>query len=1742
MIFLKDVKNLKIYKIPFFLPTLEKEGNKKTKSAIFLLSPNKNSSVSLMNHPLTRNVNRYVSYYIERDMTYYISNKVLKPEELVDENYIFNANSTILSENDNPIDIPVKVSFEGYNKNIEPIKNIFDIEFYMDVLHSLEYNINEAPELHIVCGVKDFEYTIEFENGKISLMIPEKEEKEDHDTYISHIVNMVYYSLMVYRFPKIQNTILPNIIADGFSDIESKYSVYFDYLFGDDNNDGLIDMVKFNHICNDGNSKEIYNILKNAPIKLYLNIDDFISSIIENKQTAITANNLKRKFKYLSTGKIRRRTSMKLNHVKRLLAKQSFAIQPFSAPSFGSSGGSSGGSSNTSEASSFLLNNLRDDEYLNLDEFVMFFEDVTDNQLRKIIYPERIKQRKVILNLDNEIKNTVPFIKYAFPELKLYKEKNIFVDLYYYTQVFFRNNIWKLKKGFDLYLRFLQRLINDPRITDAGYTNKTIFIPVNDWDKNPNTAMWMFKNDINPISIIYQLMFKEPEKIKSLFGDMDLVFFDKDRYFKMNFSEMGDAKELRVLSNKFKIFIGKIQKGDIFDSEDIAQGIDEKPTSDALKTAVYDKIEIAKGIDLTGKEKDLKKDIKELNRNIKNTDKKIPLDDIIDAIAPYQSATEKPTGSKKIENEKNLAKNANIDKLKKQEDELERLASEIDRCSKNANSEEDLLSSLDKDEIKQMIIDLDGIGTNKVDISVSRSTRIDNLTRDLMEKKIKEKTIQELLNSNSENAELPKTDLKISSPNDEWKNLSYINFDKTYDLDKDIVNCFKHLSTCSRPIAIRNIKVEDHSSSEDRLELYTVEMEDSFGTRFTVKLDIPTIIDNRFLLRGNSKIIATQFLNMPILKTDLDTAQIITNYQKIFIRRYKTSTGRSTALASRLIKALTKYKGNALKIKLGDNSRVCALYQLPIDYIDIASTIDTIEIPDAKIKIYFNQNNLRKEYPDIDDSKGIPFAVHTNTKQIIYIRQDYLSFAAELINLFMANLKEDRNKADSFLSLLHKAKPTLNGTYSQCSILNTKIPLILVACYVAGLAKVLDVAKIRYRIEEKLSNETKTNFYEDYIEFDDCYLVYESDYSSSLLLNGLKDCGVEGIKFEDMERQSTFLTMLDDFGGRIKGDGIENFNDLLIDPITKEVMEHYNLPTDFISVLVYTNNLLADNKFIKHTDTSSRRIRRAELIASYAYEAISEGYGAYANQIRRGKKATLMIKQSAVVDKLLQSPITQDDSINNALGAVEQTNTISFKGKAGLNNDRSYSLDKRTYDESMLNLIGMSTGFSGNVGISRQATMDMNIEGSRGYIKQINSDTNQFNDAKTLAATEAIVPFEVNHDDSTRVSMTFIQSAKHAVRVKNMDPLLVTSGVDEAMPYLTTNKFAYKAKKDGKVLELTDEYMIVQYTDGEKDYINLRETIEKNSDGGYYVPLKLNANVKANTKFKANDILALDTESFSYDVGESDNPAFNVGTLAKVAIINSDECFEDSAVCTHKIAEKMATKIIYKFEHTIEKNANIFEVAKIGQYMNVGDNLIVWQDPFDDADANIVIKALSNSDTEISDIGRSTLSSDTTGVLKAIKVYRTCDIDENMSSSVRKLVESYEKPITQLKKKLDKEGIYNTTLIPASYKLDPVGKLKRAVDAIYVEFYVEHDDIIGCGDKITYQSANKGVIKTVLEEGNEPYTDFRPDEEISALLSISSINKRMVLSIVLDGSLNKLMVELDRSVKDILGIPYNDGI
>ena len=400
--------------------------------------------------------------------------------------------------------------------------------------------------------------------------------------------------------------------------------------------------------------------------------------------------------------------------------------------------------------------------------------------------------------------------------------------------------------------------------------------------------------------------------------------------------------------------------------------------------------------------------------------------------------------------------------------------------------------------------------------------------------------------------------------------------------------------------------------------------------------------------------------------------------------------------------------------------------------------------------------------------------------------------------------------------------------------------------------------------------------------------------------------------------------------------------------------------------------------------------------------------------------------------------------------------------------------------------------------------------------------------------TEALSPFMLTSDDPFRNNMTFVQTAKHSTPIEDGDPLLVTTGADSAMPYLSSDMFAFKAKQDGKVTEMTSDYMLVTYKDGTKDYVNLSEQTMKNSDGGFFIILQLVTNLKAGSSFKEGQVLAWDKKSFSKKIGLG-QLSYNVGHLAKIAILTTEDGFEDSGVCSEWLSERMGSDIVVQRSQPLPAATNILSIVKIGDFVREGDPLLVFQKAFDEDDANMLLKNLTIEDEMISTIGKLIVPSKVTGIVTDIKLFRTCEV-KDMSASLQKLFTAKEAKIKKLK------AIASTTLSDVQFDptetLEHNGKLKSLETDVLIEIYVKYHDNMSIGDKMANLNANKMVLMDVFTDDKAPYTDFRKNEAIDVVSSASSIDGRLITSPFKNGALNKLMIELQRKCCEIYGKPW----
>ena len=253
---------------------------------------------------------------------------------------------------------------------------------------------------------------------------------------------------------------------------------------------------------------------------------------------------------------------------------------------------------------------------MQLDEQMYIFTEALSQQtyntkLRQYLYSQRIRNSSMQVLLNNRIKESCPVIRKTFTSSAMYGGLNLYYDLSYYNQLFLNNNETTRDIAIQFYWEFVNRLLDvskDPAL--SKYSKNTIFIPVwrGAWNVKDNTYVYDWKENLNPISMIFRMLRKNPMELRSKWGKLDVVFLGKTGYFKVDFSKF----ELKNLT-KFKIRLEKLNRGEIIDRDPDDDGYQYGPSDNSVNSSsaaiavnVIDKIEDSTGIEINNVSKAVK--------------------------------------------------------------------------------------------------------------------------------------------------------------------------------------------------------------------------------------------------------------------------------------------------------------------------------------------------------------------------------------------------------------------------------------------------------------------------------------------------------------------------------------------------------------------------------------------------------------------------------------------------------------------------------------------------------------------------------------------------------------------------------------------------------------------------------------------------------------------------------------------------------------------------------------------------------------------------------------------------------------------------------------------------------------------------------------------------------------------------------------------------------------------------------
>jgi len=1348
---------------------------------------------------------------------------------------------------------------------------------------------------------------------------------------------------------------------------------------------------------------------------------------------------------------------------------------------------------------------------------------------------------KKITYLDDQklIPKLIP-LRYPYP-------KNIENNLYI--------PISEIMKGITPYLRQLPlqkikmdifSLFNQIMFHFNFSKNKILIIDVNRFPIYQNLNVDTYKTDlINSLLTAY--MFNPPETIKRM--DWTFIFRASDVDYKFDLRTW-DRRDITLMRNMLKE-IGKPNATTAKTNEEAGESVDDFTKSDeSVDTSITTVSgELTETIDEVPNESEQigGENISDteitgmLERNKSVTDSlKATLSKYKDQIPASVQTTDNESekvAKAQLYNAKTLSINAQL---------ISRINPDKSKISNYETIANDLTPVGDAPVEKQIIDkaakslaqDVQPVDTSKTDTVVTSAREL-KIRKQVGQLKLNNVTFDTLATVTDTPLPIPRKPRNIvtTCPSAQ-KSTPFTSIAKEYEdnlMDRDIVATFMNLSSLPDGFYVTNVEVTDISTATTLMNNWRVTLKNKSSDKSSViNIRVPKVINGRFYNNGIWYNIGKQDFPIPILKISKKKVIITTNYNKITVERYDTKSLVDIGMFTKTINSLNSPDGKNKYVKPGNSMNSNSHYESTIEYDEYAKQWASFINKEKNCEIFFNRMICAKAYGYVTVQPNefccgminkVPVVVNTETG----LTRD----GKTLTDTMLQTLSED------LISQYSKTKPGKLSMYTQI-IIGQTMPLGVAIAAWEGITSLLKKSNVKALFVDRSFNDSKYFT----IPFKDKILAIPMTTPNQLIFNGFYRIPTKSFTFAEfdtpiMQSNSIYVDIFNQqfFKQYSQLTTFITYYQFFVDAITKDVCLHYNIPNDIAGMLIYASNMLADNSFTGENQASLYRIRSSEIIPAIIHYRLAYNISRYNNSVgSKSRSASFNFNPNEVLNELLAVPNVTTMSALNPMVELHAREEVTKKGFSGVNDDRAYNVVKRSYDDTMIGKVAMSSPNSGNVGISRQLTANPKLTSVRGYTDTIGPDAD-YNDFQLASCSELETPGTVSRDDAIRTAIATSQTS-HIVSTADAQPCLISNGFDEVVPAYLTDEFSVLADEDGKVLEETEDYLIVQYKSGKKRSINIGHRQSFNSGSGFYVDNKLLSNFHQGDSFKKDDILAYHERFFSKD---SDGIVReNIGPLAKVAFTGIYSTYEDAGIMTAKMSKRLATKITMKQMFKLNATDDIERIVQVGDEVEIGDPLITFGlgDTGDKAVDNF-LRAFQDKDGTNSaiDSAKRILRSKEAGTVVDVKIY-TCKSLDRLSPSLFNIVDGHFKENIRRRRTLDKyergNNVYKMGML-YDRPTEPLkgSTIKGITCDVLVEVYIEHGDECSVGDKCVAYAASKQIISEVIPEGLEPYSESRPDEEISMFVASSSILKRMIPSVVVIAAGNKCLVETKNAIRKI---------
>lgn len=936
-------------------------------------------------------------------------------------------------------------------------------------------------------------------------------------------------------------------------------------------------------------------------------------------------------------------------------------------------------------------------------------------------------------------------------------------------------------------------------------------------------------------------------------------------------------------------------------------------------------------------------------------------------------------------------------------------------------------------------------------------------------------------------------------------NSSLLAFDSDYVskiITKDTLAMVDNLQKAG--VIIRKHEINIDQSSMGTYENHMLELKPIDGQPSRIRFRIPRVnTDGSFLASSNKYSMRKQRIDVPLRKIDPTTVALTSYYGKTFVT---LSPKKANSSLEWLIKQVNlaaledhEHIQQVAPANVFDNH-----FEAPYIYNALADRYKFIKTKD--LVLVFDHTEREKlvtaEVLAHHERVGVRLVGMTNKKEPVWVNKDnhFYTEKEQLGDIFDV-LKLDVTKAPV--------------DFSEVKLFSKPVSLAFVLGYSIGFHNLIKLLGARYRTVEGRQLK-EMNKHEYSIGFSGISYIFDRrDREASQILGGFLEYEklIKRFDVSEFDHKDIYLNLMESKGlGSIYIRELDLVQKLFVDPITKGILEEMKLPTTYNGLLMESNRLLMSYNHPDSQSMDAMRIRGYERIPGAIYKELVTSIRTFRNRNFAGK-AKIDLGPYDVWSRIMKDPAIKLVEDINPIQNLKESEIVTYSGEGGRSKD-AMNKASRAYHHTDMGIVSEATVDSSDVGINAYLSANPDFTGLRGLPSAVRKDT--LTPSKLISTSALLAPGSM-HDDPKRVNFVSIQQS-HTIATDGYKPALLRTGYEYVIGHRTSDMFCTTAKQDGKVVEVSDKGIIVEYKDGTRSGVQLGRVFGK-AEGSVY-PHDITTDLAVGKAIKKGTVIAYNKGFFERDYLDPTQVTLKNAMVVKTAFYESNQTHEDSSSIARELSNQLRARTTKIKSYTVNFSQNLLDVVKVGSELHPRDILMLIEDEITSGQGGGFDE---QSLRTLSKLSKQAPKSGYLGVLDKIEVFYHGD-KVDMSPSLRALVDKSDKALIESCKASGKTPI--TGQVNSDYRVEGV---PLVLDKAEVRFYITVQTDTGVGDKVVFANQLKSVIGEVMDYSMHTDTG----EKVLAVFGMRSIYARVVTSPILIATTNTLLMKIGEKASKI---------